>query len=223
MPKKLNAHRIKTRNLNVSINEMLTANVALPKEIRVAVFRIAYELVLNAIKYADEKKAAKGISFITIKIWIENGYLCFSVYDNGVGIKNIRKAIHGKRQSKHLAHGQGLGLQGLYQMIKKKEYRKHLMQLKHRSDPNNGTTATFRISTHNLDINRRKPARSDGTFSTDPTSQGDSKKSEKSSKTLRNAFENVNIQQEPVNSAMYMYNPTNLNSIMLSPAFMLAK
>lgn len=101
-------------------------------------------LVENALYHGIKNKRGRGV--LSVRGWKENGYLCFSVEDNGIGIreeklKDIMKQIDGIGDPSSLQN-----VYGLYNVNKRLElYYNRKTKLHIVSEYKVGTTVSFRV------------------------------------------------------------------------------
>lgn len=101
-------------------------------------------LVENALYHGIKNKRGRG--FLAVKGWAENGFLCFSVEDNGIGMTSERLAdilrqIDGMEDSMDLND-----VYGLYNVSKRLElYYNKNTNLEITSVYNEGTTVLFKV------------------------------------------------------------------------------
>ncbi len=83
-------------------------SLQIPTRVRRPLFRILFELGLNGVKNADEKKDEHRVD---LGAALYGDFLRFTVEDNGVGMKNPDRAVRmGVRERPELAEGTGTGL-----------------------------------------------------------------------------------------------------------------
>ncbi len=114
--------------------------IHVPERFRRPLFRILFELVKNADKYGDPEKAEK---IIRLSASEEGSILDFSVEDNGVGIRDVEKAVswgEGSRQSPELASGMGVGLATVKRLA-----RENSWPFKIESEVGVGTKASLQV------------------------------------------------------------------------------
>jgi len=116
------AERLVSNRAVKSEIEMIVGNIpdfSLPEEHRFSIFRVIYELILNAIKYADKSKPAfvdgqpKSENSRYVRIYGEetDKHVSIFVEDNGIGMNDVEEAMKaGVRLSPNAAEGTGTGL-----------------------------------------------------------------------------------------------------------------
>lgn len=100
---------------------------------------IFHNLLSNALKYTSPQRRP----LVEIKSWLENGWVCFSVADNGLGIdlEKYGKKVFGIYKTFH-PHPNARGV-GLY--LTKMQVEAMGGEIEVRSQPNVGTTFTLRL------------------------------------------------------------------------------
>jgi two-component system, sensor histidine kinase YesM len=101
-------------------------------------------LVENALYHGIKNKRGRGI--LSVRAWRENGFLCFSVSDNGIGIQpqrlaDIRSQIGGEGEAESLSD-----VYGLYNVNRRlRLYYTGETSLSISSEYRKGTTVSFRV------------------------------------------------------------------------------
>ncbi|MFH1830202.1 MAG: ATP-binding protein [Pseudomonadota bacterium] len=103
--------------INLKVADGLLS-LKIPKIFRGALFRIVFELCLNAIKYRDKRKDEP---FVRIEARMEKQLLRITVADNGLGIKDVDKVLlTSMREHPDLAPGTGLGFASIMGLAERK-------------------------------------------------------------------------------------------------------
>jgi two-component system sensor histidine kinase YesM len=104
---------------------------------------ILQPLVENALYHGIKFRRNRG-GLITIKGWLENNEICFSVEDNGVGIQPDRlQLIRSRLENGDIADEVGYGLFNVNKRIQL--YYETTKDLVLESTPGQGTTVSFRL------------------------------------------------------------------------------
>jgi len=137
----------------VSLQRGSMDDVAIPYDYRAPFFRIVHELIRNAIKYHDDRKKDRFVSF---ESRLEKGELMVGVIDNGVGIKDMEEVLKwGYRERPELALGTGVGLTNAAKLAKAYGWR---MEMKSRVGKGTDARLYMRV----VDWNPHGPGNSEG-------------------------------------------------------------
>lgn len=127
--------RLKRKAVSVSAEGM--DSVPIPERMRRLLFRMVFELVRNADKYADKEKEEQ---IVDASASLNGSILEFVVEDNGVGIDDVEKVMRGERERPDLAKGDGIGLPGIVRLSEKND-----LIFKLESEKGVGTRASLKV------------------------------------------------------------------------------
>ncbi len=146
-------------NIDLRVNIDGIGEIVIPQEKQYALLRIVYELIANAIKYADTDNAEKGALFVSVDIARTDRAYQITVEDNGIGIiktGDVFQPNFRERRKKNV-RGDGLGLYNVAHLTQEQGW-----QIELKSTFGKGSTFALSLPDETLKLNNPDGSESSG-------------------------------------------------------------